>query len=105
MVPMGLSLLALATSASAECAWGLWSGAHDFKTREVDSATFNPLAAYESLGQCEQAATEISQSVLRTWDSRVAHPEAWTAPFPYSVCFPAATDPRPRGWSWPWSRP
>jgi hypothetical protein len=45
MVPMGLSLLALATSASAECAWGLWSGAHDFKTREVDSATFNPLAA------------------------------------------------------------
>jgi hypothetical protein len=69
------------------CARVLWTGAHDLKTWEVDSATLSPLAGYESPGKCEQAATEISQSALRTWDGRVAHPEAWTVQFPYSVCF------------------
>ena len=71
-------LLALATSAHAECAWVLWAMAKGV------SEPYAPLSAHDSRAECEERRAE-------RWDR--ARGNGWAL-----MCFPDTIDPRgPKG--------
>src|SRR5262250_1563765 len=105
-----LSLLAWATTASAECAWVFWLEAGDARTHESSS---RPVSGWGTREACEQALTQklasdsekdTSMDVTvdpqagrpRLWVRRKGHPEP-LAVYTY-VCLPDTVDPRgPKG--------
>ena len=101
-----LGLLALATAASAECAWVFWLEVTGPPTQESSS---RPVSGWETREACEQALTQklASDSVKdtsmdvtvdpqpgrpRLWVRRKGHAEP-LAVYTY-VCFPDTVDPR-----------
>ena len=81
-----LVLVALATSAGAECAWILWTQAIERQTRVV-RGPWNPVDGYGTLQDCQRAGTTMSGST-----------PAEGALMVETKCLPDTVDPRgPKG--------
>jgi len=95
-----LSMMPLATSATAECAWVLWERTWTDRSRWTwlisSREHWTPVAAVATLQQCESQRVEQTRAygklaeVLATTDSTPDDPSEHTA----WVCFPATIDPR-----------
>jgi hypothetical protein len=84
-------LLALATSAYAECAWVIWS-----ETASVHQP-YHVLSAHPSVGECEKALSDfVSYHRKDTYTS--FGPRMWVSGEDKLFCLPDTVDPRgPKG--------
>ena len=81
------ALLAVANSASAECAWVMWGSTPDGR--------FLPMRAYTTYAACEQESARITKNVAEGISKGTTKPELQLYGY---LCYPDTVDPRgPKG--------